>query len=689
MPATSSSADIELIDPLTGTVVPLMIARPLNQSGTAASDAQYPEIREALVASGAGLPLSEWLEPKIIEDWFHGIGLAYDVALGCDTFSAPGYVLPAGAATDVALPATNNSGTRIVAFSDFGSDLFVAQRGSGAANTARVMRSVGGSGALTDSLNLGANEYMIDLLAARDQASGTYYLWASSSNVSGSSGRMHRWDGATWTSTAAATFGTNGRNRMVRVFWEGEDGVGDWRIVTLSSNQGHISYTRPGSDPMLAASWVELVPVGAGEGMGEMTAAKRHVWVVSPENVYDIDELGNSPALTSYTTKHRGNRLSCFYHEGFVYRSLGQGLDRVRVDQGPIIQDTPGLCSPGWGTRAESEWLSGYSSCIGAYLGGILCATFSAPLSRVGIFWGKPREAVGIESTNPLIWHGPFAVCLTGYDISRLHITSTSADPPSNRLWVAIQSTNQTDQPLLSWISLPGAAGAMTDLRSAAGHTFSTGTTGGGSAYWQTFCQLWGLSETAGDKGSMKHVYQQTVGSRGLGDPAGTKLTVYTRADPVPALVPAWGTGVDVLAGPTADITPSTTSGHKIETRIDLFSPNGAASPPKPAILDSLRTTFWRTAPDLDTFTLEIAYGDGVYGLDNTHWPTIGRSVQWTTDQIIAMCRAGRIVIRDRQGNRRSAKLKHFYERTASQHDGTYGKTVTGVIVFADLGAAT
>lgn len=686
---TTAGADLELIDG--STVVPLMLARPMKNDGTVADGPIT--IEEALVASGAGLPLSEWLEPMVIEDWFAGIGLAYDAAPGCDTFSAPGYVLPGGAAVDITVPASGTSDTPLVAFAEYGGDLFVAQRGDGTANTARVLRLTGMTGSLSVSLPLGANEYLRDLLVARDSSTGTQYLWASSSSVTGDSGRMHRWNGTAWISTPAApgagSFGTaNGRNRMVKVFWEGEDGVGDWRIVTLSSNQGHISYTRPGGDPMDPLDWVELVPVGSGENIGEIVAAKRHVWLVSPENVYDLNELGDSPALTTYTLSHRGNALAVLYRGGHVYRSLAMGLDRVRVDQGPVLQDYPGTCTPGWATKAESPWLTGYPHALTEWLGGVVCATWAEAVGRSGVFWGVDREQVGIESPNPLIWHGPFAITGEPSVVTRMHVSADDDSPSLSRLWLATWNVSQTDPPKLSYVQLPPAGGAFGDLLVGGAYRFATGA---GSGVWQPVSQLYGLSTTLKDKGSRKDLYQLAVGTRGLptSSPTGTDpyLTVYNRADATPGST-SWGTGVAVTTGPVLNITPDTTSGYRLETRIDLFSPNGGATPPKPAMLDSIRWDYWRTAPDLDTWTFDVEVGDGVMSLHNSPWINQGRDVQWYTDALVAMCRAGRLIMRDRQNNRWSVKLKHVLPREATQHDGMYGRTIRARITVALLGAA-
>lgn len=689
MVVTTSTADLELING--STVLPLMLARPLRQDGSVADGPLT--IQEALVASGQGLPLSEWLEPMIIEDWFQGIGLAYDAAPGCDTFSAPGYVLPGGAATDLEVPSTGNSVSHLTAFAEYGDDLFIAQIGDGTANTARVLRLTNMTGALSVSLALGADEYMQDLLVARDASSGISYLWATSHSAVAGGGRLHRWDGIgpSWVSTPLnpdpASFGGNMRTKMVTVFWEGADGVGDWRIVTISSGEGHISYTRPGADPMDPASWVEHVALGTGEAIGQLVAAKRHVWAVSPTNVYDLDELGNSPALTTYTLKHRGNALAVLYRGGYVYRSQSMGLDRVRVDQGPITQDYPGNCSPGFATNAESGYLTGYPHALTEWIGGVLCATWAEPVGRSGVFWGIPREEVGIESPNPLIWHGPFAVTSDPCVVTRMHVSADAESPSHSRLWLATFSTSQLDPPLLSYVTLPPAGGAFGDLLVGGRYRFADGA---GTGTWQPFCRLIGLSTTLKDKGSRKDLYQLAVGTRGLptGTPTGSDpyLTVYNRADASPGSV-SWGTGVDVTSGPVQTITPDTTSGYRMETRIDLFSPNGASSPPKPAMLDSVRWDYWRTAPDLDTWTFDVEYGDGVYGLSNSPWGNQGRDAQWYTDALVAMCRAGRLVMRDRQDVRWSVKLKHVLPRDATQHDGMYGKTLRARITVALLGA--
>jgi len=570
------------------------------------------------------------------------------------------------------------------------SALFVAQLGDGTANTGRVLVSSDktgtGAGAFANSLNLGANEYVRDLFVAPDH-NGSRFLWATSGDENADNGRLHQYDAGTgiWTSTAAGEFGTWGRNRTVTVWWQDEEGVGAQRMVTISSNRAHIAYTRPGLDPMDGASWIEGVRTGSHQPGGELVAARRHVWLNGRDNLFDIDELGNSPAMTGYTALHQGNGLCCAYLDGFVYRSLGQGLDRVRVDQGPILQEVPGICTPGWGTKSESEWTVGWATALHPWNGGMLCAMFSLLQGRPAIFWGRDRTYAGVDTANPLVWHGPFAFAPDeAATVSRMLISETAL-PSQTRLWVATWTTSQDAAPKLSWISMATSGSVFANLRGFGRHRYANGAA---SSIWQKYSRLELLPDTVGDKGSEKFIYQQTVGSLNLGTPTdATKLTSYTRADPLPTDT-AWGTGADIVDTPTQTITPAQTRGHKIQQRIDFFSPQGGATPPIPAVLDSLRTTYFRAAPDVNVISLEVEYGPGVFNFRNADWGSSGLSVDAQTEATLALCRGDRTTLRDRQDNRRVIKLKQSLPRITTLTDTPYGKRIAAKLVIADLGPA-
>lgn len=684
MAISTTSVDFEILAADGTTWLPFSILPEIAQDGTR----KNKTFTEAIASQTSNEGLSEWLESKVQEDWSAGVGVAYDIALGLDTFSSPGYVFPAGEAHDIVVPSLHNSKTPIVAIADYDGILWVGQRGDGLASTGRVLASFDktgvGAGQFFNSVNLDPGEYLRDLFVAPNQ-DGKLLLWATSSDVDALNGRLHRYDPDTvpqWASTAHGEFSTHGRNRTVSVWWQDEDGVGAQRMVSISSNRGTIAYTRPGLDPMQGASWIEGVRTGSAQPGGELVAARRHVWYNGRDNLFDIDELGNSPALTGYTALHQGNGVCVAYLDGFVYRSLGQGLDRVRVDQGPILQEVPGICTPGYGTRSESSWTVGWATALQPWNGGLLCAMFSLLEGRPAIYWGRDRTYAGVQTANPLVWHGPFAFAPDEpATVTRMGIAETEVHSQT-RLWVATWTTSQDDYPKLAWISLPTVGSAFANLRGFGTHRYATGNSAG---VWQKYCRLELLPDTVGDKGSMKHLYQQTIGSLNLSNPTdATRFAGYLRADPAPTST-AWGTGTNIVTSPTQTIVPPATSGHKIQQRIDFFSPQGGADPPIPAVLDSLRTTYFRSAPDVDSVTLDVEYGPGVFDLRNGDWGNRSISVDDQTDMLLALCRGDRTTLRDRNDDRWIVKVKHSLPRVAQLTDGQYGKRMTARLVIAKL----
>src|SRR5581483_10596501 len=147
--------------------------------------------------------------------------------------------------------------------------------------------------------------------------------------------------------------------------------------------------------------------------------------------------------------------------------------------------------------------------------------------------------------------------------------------------------------PVVFWVSLPVAGSPIQDLTSGGKHRYAQGL--GGAQQGLAYLKL--LPETWDDKASLKILHQHAVGSRGLDAPSGTKLALEARADPSPGSS-TWPVFTDITTSPVQTITPATvTSGNKIERRISFISPQGAATPPKVAVLDSVRTTAWRAVP--------------------------------------------------------------------------------------------
>lgn len=490
---TRSAFDIEIVLP-SGVVVPLMLDMPRDRLGTVI-DGAPKSLSEALEASDSDTPASAQLEPEVTDTWLGGVGVDYEAAEGVDC-RTDGYAFPGGAATDVTITALNTSNSPIHAIAEYGGDLFVAQFGSGAANTGRILRSVGGTAAFTNSLNLGANEYVLDLCVFSDfdngthLAKGTTALYACSNDLSGLNGRLHKWDGSSWTSTAAGTFGTYGRYRLVKYFAVTSDGTGGWRLATLSGPYSY-SYTIPNADPMQAASWVEGVHVEAVQRLQHLVASRRRIFMTAPGELFTIDEQGNSHSLTSYSDQtilpgvsgsFDSGDATILYHEGFVYVRLATGLDRIDVD-GEVLQETPGQCGPGWGTPVENRW-AGFSTCLTSDQGWVVAAVWSPNTNTAGIFWGKDARHfpsdVQSRTLNPLIWHGPIVHTQGNYRVMRMHVSGLGTQL---KLWISALSS--LGVPALSYVSLPSGGNPLQDLMSAGPHRYADGA---GVGIWQPYC---------------------------------------------------------------------------------------------------------------------------------------------------------------------------------------------------------
>jgi hypothetical protein len=671
MPGTTSAFDYELLGADGSTWVGFMLAKPRDNQDRIVPGAPIT-IAGGLTASDGDLPITKRLTPSNQESFVRGYGLDYAAAEGVYT-RTDGYALPTGAATDVTLPALHMSATPIVAFEEYGNALWCGQAGDGAtANTSRVLVSSDGTGAgaglFAESKTFVATDLVRDMLVFDDGA-GTPVLWVSTSDVSRGNGRMHKWDGAAWTSTAVGTFGTAGRNKLAKVWWVTKDGIGGWRMIAGSSSKGYIAYTKPNSDPLLAASWVDGVKLGTGYELLALAAARRHVYGGARDGLFDLDELGNSPNLTSYLDKfpHPNNGVTAIYHDNYVYLSVAQGIDRVYVGDNEALQENPGQCGPGWGTQVENDWANIYFTDFATDQGYLVAAGYSPQKGRAGIWWGKDRQILGIDSANPLIWYGPECVSATNVFVSKMRFSSPAATPESLRLWLASHVGGAN--PGLTWVSIPIAGSPLQNLTASGAHRFATGTTGA-SSIWNTYSRLTLLPETYGDTVSNKIIYQHGIATRGLDVPTTTQLTLETRADPAPGSI-TWTTSDAITASPSQDVSPSTVvSGHRIERRINFFSPSGGATPAKVAVLDAVRTMAWKIVPAFGTWTPDIEYGVGVVTLDNA---ADDRDADFVTDQLIALTLT-RTTMRDRYDRRYTVKMEQVLSRVETLHDS--GKSV-------------
>ena len=654
----------------------LMLARPRGEDGTPVEGAPLT-LSEAIAAFENDLALSKRLTANVQEDWFGGVGIAYNVAPGVYT-RTPGYALPAGDDTEVYTSLAGTSHTPLPAIREFNGDsrgdaIWIAQTGDGGANTARILRYVSATNTLSNDYSLGAGTQFFRGLEVFDNGSGTKVLFASSSNAPywitnapGTVGYMHKLEGGVWTQSAAMS----GRNSLTKVFWVDQEGIGAWRLVAIDG-PSTIAYTVPGADPMNPADWIEGVKVDS-ERLLSLTAAKSHVFLGGVDGIYDLNELGETPNYAPHLAQMRSpwNGAVTQYHDGYVYFSTGSGLERVRVDQGAVVEENPGQCSPGWGTRAEHEF-RGNTTAMCTDQGWLVNATWNTTSQRAAVWYGRDRQVVGVDTANPLVWHGPEVVGNANYVITAMRVSTIGAGT-GLRLWLAAYPSGSTAAPWIGYVSVPVAGAPIDDLISSGVHRYATGS---GSGTWNATSRLHLLDEGFGDRVSKKILHKHGFETRGPLSST-TKLTFETRADAAPGST-TWTTSDDVTTSPQQEITPATVvSGYRIGRRISFVNPSGTATPPVVGVLDAVRTTAWLVQPDVTVRVLDVEYGDGVADAHGGTQHAEMLDPDTITQHLIDLTRAAPTTIRDRQGKRYTARFEQVLDREETLGSGTWGKTV-------------
>lgn len=651
----------------------LMLARPRGEDGTPVEGAPLT-LSEAIAAYENDLQLSKRLTANVQEDWFGGVGVAYNVAPGVYT-RTPGYALPAGAATQVLnVSVSGSSSTRIAAMCEFTDTrsraLWMAQVGDGTINTARILRWTS-AGSFSNDYSLGAGTQYFRGLCPFDNGSGTQVLFAASSNsatyAAGTTGYMHKLESGTWTQSASMS----GRNSLKKVYWVDQSGIGAWRLVAIDGPTT-IAYTVPGGNPMTPADWVEGVEISTATGLYALATARSHVFASGGDGLYDLDSLGNSPNLTTYMEQqvHPYQGIAAQYHDGYVYVSTGYGLDRVRVDDTGALQENPGTCSPGWGTRAEHQY-GGHVTAMTVDQGWLVAATYNDRTARAAIWYGRDRQILGVDTPNPLVWHGPEIVGNEDYLVTAM-LTSDVGFTGGAKLWIAASPYNVPGPAWLGYVSIPQAGAPVDELLNGSTHRFATGS---GSGTWNATSRLHLLDEGFGDRVSKKILHKHGFQTRGPLS-ATTKLTFETRADAAPGST-TWTTSDDVTASPQQEITPATVvSGYRIGRRISFVNPSGTATPPVVGVLDAVRTTAWLVQPDVTIRVLEVEYGDGVADAHGGTQHAEMLDPDTITQHLIDLTRAAPTTIRDRQGKRWRVRVEQVLDRSETLASGTWGKTV-------------
>lgn len=695
MPPEIASADLELTH-YSGATIPLVLETLYDGDGRP----RPRTIRSALSAAVADSPLADWLEPYVQETWIGGCGgggakRGYTQAPGCVTRigdSEAGFVIPGPAEQNTAYPDASNSNTPIAAIEEFEGGLYFAQVGDGAANRARVLLAPGGGASLADSLGgisgypTAAGNTITDLLVFTDQSTGARRLYASGNDGAGA--RLHATtEGTIWASTASGLFSaaagrTTRFDWLQKVFWRTANGDQAWRMVAGDAVTRMVSYTRPGADPMLAASWVlNAFRVDTTGVIRKPPAIRRRLYIPGQDGIFDVDELGDTPNVVPSMDRlrHPFNGYASVYLEEYIYFSLAQGLGRVYVGDPGLLSPTPGVCSPGAFTGAEHEY-GGWVSCLTADQGNVVAATYNPNNGKCGIWWGRDRKHYPeLETANPLVWWGPEIHAEGGLFVTAMR---TFANQAANvlHLWVAASPYAAGGgyyvggEPIVTYFTIPVAGQALSDYLTGGGNLFAVGVAPGP---WQPRCELLSLPYTWADKASTKFLNDTTVGSRGLdvaGD--GTNIELYTRADPEPGDA-TFGTGVQIGASPVeTKAAAETTRGNKTQYLIRLLSPHGTDGPAtrSVAVLDAVRVTAFRRVSTVRVLDVTVRFGHGIRGLSGS--TDQARSVDDLRGLIEDVTEGDRIAIAIRPNRRYTALVRQVMDERDELISGAERATI-------------
>ena len=320
-------------------------------------------------------------------------------------------------------------------------------------------------------------------------------------------------------------------------------------------------------------------------------------------------------------------------------------------------------------TAAENVY-QGFTSALATDQGWLVNATYSQITGQASIWYGVDRQKAGIDSPNPLVWHGPEIQGNQDLFVWKMRATTLGA-AGGMRLWIAATPGASAGGPWLGYVSVPVNGSPIQDLAASGVHRFATGS---GSGAWNATSSIRSMPLSGADKGANKIIHTATYGTRGLDVASGTKLTTYLRGDPAVGST-SWGTGSDVTVDPTTSVTPATTTaGHKIEWRANFVSPSGTATPAKVGLLDAVRIEWWRIVTAFRVYTLDVEIGDHVYNRENGTDAT--KSPEEIVTLLKALTEAGKTTLRLPDDSRWSIKLRQVLDIQHTYGSGTYGQTM-------------
>ncbi len=442
--------------------------------------------------------------------------------------------------------------------------------------------------------------------------------------VAGSGGFMWRYNGS-WSQSSDVT-----NLDTAVVFWTTPDGVISQRLI-IQDTATSFRHIAEGSTPMVLAQYSARYQIAGGSyRINSIAAANQTVWFATAGGLATVDSRGYSPIVNPYLKNMFSNDLNgefSIYHDGYVYMSTFQGLDRVDVSS-QQRQDTPAAVQPGAGTSAEHP-IYGRATAGCADGGYLLTAFYNGTDSYV--LAGKP------DGSHPsgMRWYGS-EYHLAGERIThmRIHVTSPASNPC---LWVASVAGST---PHLRYVFLPKGATPQQELLNNLSPTTGAYT---GSMRWAEEWKVFFGAQDLGDQNSKKLVERYDASSRRL--TATTYFRVFANAEGGPYVQQGTGADPQIKTSPRAQLIPTAplTEAYNLGVRLDGYGATTA-----PAMLNQLKGRFELIQEMRNNTTYQLSLGPVEVTRAGAHFD---RAVLDTLDVLLSLQSRGPTSMVDQYGN--------------------------------------
>lgn len=365
-------------------------------------------------------------EPATWDDWSLGMGYTqlvksrggYSYALGACT-RVPGMVLPAGGQTEVDLTSFGLAADEtIVDATDFGTSLYCLTSEN------HVLR-MNSSGTWSLDGTISATGFEGQSILAFN---GELY---ASGGTGGIVKRLTSPVGDDYWADDTTNYGTAPVYKMCKVYWV-VAGLGSyWLVGVFGPNRSY--FRRTDGDPLDytddvdPGAWSDDTQIGdTTYPIMSLAASNRVVGFVKTNGIHRVDSRGYAPNLTTYweDVVDDVNGIASAVFNGRVVASHLTGLDLVDISDMARL-DEPSWCQPGH-TRPNGTPIFGRATFITVSQGWILAAFWNGSTSY--LLYGKEPAKLGIDSGDPLIWHGAEA-WWPGEIVTWMKVSSKSGRP--------------------------------------------------------------------------------------------------------------------------------------------------------------------------------------------------------------------------------------------------------------------